>query len=51
MASFGPALTEMCIVMMLVMTMAGIFFVTVRSFTPGRFKPPGEDKNDFRIQV
>lgn len=51
MTSFGPGFAEMCIVMMLVLTMAGIFFVTVRSFAPGRFKPPGEDKNDFRIQT
>ena len=51
MTAFGPGFAEMCIVLMLVLTMAGIFLVTIRSFSPGRFKPPGDENNDFHIEA
>lgn len=51
MSSFGPGFAEMCIVMMLVLTMAGIFLVTIRSFAPGRFKQAGKENNDLHIET
>lgn len=51
MSTFGPGFSEMCIVMMLVLTMAGICLVTIRSFAPGRFKPAGKENSDFRIET
>lgn len=47
MSSFGPGFAEMCIVMMLVLTMAAIFLITIRSIASGRSKPAEKENNDF----
>ena len=51
MSFFDPGFADMCIVMMLVLTMASIFLVTVRSLAPGRFKPAVKEKNGFQIEA
>lgn len=51
MSSIGPGFVGMCIVMMLVLTMAGIVLVTIRAFSRGAFKRPGDENNDIRIEA
>ena len=51
MTSFGSEFAGLCLVSLLILTLASIFLVTIWSFSHGRYQQAGKRNNDLHIEA